>query len=269
MYTAITISTMILGGWVLPSGDTSAAPAGAQPAAGSTFGATPAPGSPLPQPSQPSARGGSAAGAPMLPTAPSAPAMPGSASAPANVPSQLYVPLAPTDPLLRSPESPWQAPTSASGAPVLGFGSAAAASGVTPYRLPPSARSSQGGSAVRSPASSAAPAAAPSYFPQTRSGRSPSAGAKPFSGYELPPALSPYMNLTRINTSLDFDNYSLYVRPRLEQQATDQVLGRQLFGLQQSVQQQNQAVRRPGAQIGGGAPQYFMNHSVFFPGLSR
>ncbi len=269
MYTAITISTIILGGWVLPSGDTSPAPAMVQPDASSTFGVPPAPESPLPQPSQPSARSGIPGGAPYLPAAPLAPLMPTPAAAPASAPPQLFVPLAPTDPALSSPDSPWQAPTSASTTPVLGFGSAAAASGVTPYRLPASARSSQTSSAGRSPMSAPAGAAAPSFFPPATTTGSASTGPKPFSAYILPPALSPYINLTRINTSMDFDNYTLYVRPRLEQQAANNVLGREIYGLQRTVQQQNQTLRRPGAQIGIGAPQYFMNHSVFFPGLAR
>lgn len=269
MYTAITIGTMILGGWVLPSGDTSAAPAGVQPGASSIIGATPVPESPLPQPSQPSARSGSLGGAPLLPAAPSAPLMPTPPGAPASAPQQLFLPVPPTDPLLSSPDSPWQAPTSASTTPVLGFGSAAAASGVTPYRLPASARSSQSSSAARWPASSSPPAVAPSFFPPAITTGAATTGAKPFSGYSLPPALSPYINLTRINTSLDFDNYSLYVRPRLEQQAANNILGREIFGLQRSLQQQNQALRRPPAQIGAGAAPYFMNHSAFFPGLAR
>jgi len=272
MYTVITISTMVLGGWVLPSDETPTTPNA--PAANTA----PAPGAtPVPQPpsSGPRRSSGPAPDARQAATAPSAPSafitpLPSVPSAPSNAPAQLFVPLPPTDPVLGSPDSPWQAPTSASTTPVLGFGSAAAASGVTPYRLPASARSSQSGTNVRSPLTGSARPAARNFFPQSSTvSSSRVAGAKPFSGYRLPPALSPYINLTRINTSQDFDNYSLYVRPRLEQQAANQLFGVEIMGLHQNTRQQTQALRRIGQQIGAGAPQYFMNHGAFFPGLAR
>lgn len=273
MYSAITIGTMILGGWVLPSGETPAAPAVTPGGSAPPSAAAPGPETPLPQPglqpSPPSARPGSPAAVPRLPAAPSAfvPPMPGSAAAPANTPSQLFVPLAPTDPTLSSPQSPWQAPTSASTTPVLGFGSAAAASGVTPYRLPPSSQSGQSSSNTRWPQRAPSAAAAASFFPQTRPPVSPGSAAKPFSNYSLPPALSPYIHLSRSQRSPDFDNFSLYVRPTLEQEAANQRLGGEIMGLQRSAQRQTQAIQRMGQQIGTGAPQYFMNHGVFFPGL--
>jgi len=269
MYSAITIGTMILGGWVLPSDGTPATQAVAPGSSSSSSAETPAPETPAPQPSPPSARPGSPAGVPRLPEAPSAfpTPMPGSAAAPANTPSQLFVPLAPTDPTLSSPESPWQSPTSASTTPVLGFGSAAAASGVTPYRLPPSNQRRQSDSNARSPLRAPSAPAAPSYFPQTRPAVASGPAAKPFSNYSLPPALSPYIHLSRSQRSPDVDNFSLYVRPTLEQEAANQRLGGEILGLHRNLQNQTQAIQRMGQRIGTGAPQYFMNHGIFFPGL--
>ncbi len=119
---------------------------------------------------------------------------------------------------------------------------------------------------------------AASHYPQTTI---PS-GSKPFSRYTRPQAYSPYMSLFRNdNTERGIDNYSLYVKPALEQRHKNQRVSREIRGLQGSsktqglnlreINQQNQARQRPGNIIPGSnvpqrMPATFMNTQQYYPG---
>ncbi len=59
---------------------------------------------------------------------------------------------------------------------------------------------------------------------------------KPFSDYRLPPAISPYMNLYRFNPLTGVDNYNLFVRPILEQEAFNRQTSAQLRSLRMATQ---------------------------------
>ncbi len=59
---------------------------------------------------------------------------------------------------------------------------------------------------------------------------------KPFSDYRLPPAISPYMNLYRFNPATGVDNYNLFVRPILEQEAFNRQTAAQLRSLRTATQ---------------------------------
>lgn len=59
---------------------------------------------------------------------------------------------------------------------------------------------------------------------------------KPFSDYRLPPAISPYMNLYRFNPLTGVDNYNLFVRPILEQEAFNRQTTAQLRSLRTATQ---------------------------------
>lgn len=59
---------------------------------------------------------------------------------------------------------------------------------------------------------------------------------KPFSDYRLPPAISPYMNLYRFNPLTGVDNYNLFVRPILEQEAFNRQTASQLRSLHTATQ---------------------------------
>jgi hypothetical protein len=179
--------------------------------------------------------------------------------------AQSYVPLAPTNPILGSPESPWQPPTSGSASPVLGFGSGAAAQGITPYSLPGAAPGAAAPTRYRSFTEYAGPVAQPQGPSIGAGGGAPA--SKPFSGYQLPPAVSPYMNLFRSQSRFDnVDNYNTYVRPRLEQDFLNQAFTTQIQSLHGAPQA---GAARGGSQIGLGAPAYFMNHGAYYPGMSR
>jgi hypothetical protein len=246
MNSAIAMGALVLGSWVLPGEEPRPQPYG-----------TPLP----PAAAAPAER-------PMPPTGAGSPYQHGSPTAPgggASLPSaaqarQQHVPLAPTDPALSAPESPWQAPTAEGSATTLGFGSGAAAGRVSPYALP-----------------SRATTGYRSFIDYAGSGvgtqRGPSAplrANKPFTGYRPPPAVSPYLNLFRNDTDGGLvDNYTTLVRPFVDQQMTNQMIGGQIQGLQGATRTQGRALQRMGQQIGTGAPEYFMNHGAFYGGFGR
>jgi hypothetical protein len=99
--------------------------------------------------------------------------------------------------------------------------------------------------------------------------------SKPFANYNPAPAVSPYMNLYRRDTSGGtIDNYNAFVRPMVEQGRANQTFGGEIRGLQSNVRLQNSAVQRLGkfnqrANTGTMAPEYFQNNGAFFPSFSR
>lgn len=82
--------------------------------------------------------------------------------------------------------------------------------------------------------STAAPAAVPLSASPT--GSVGPVTEKPFSDYRLPPAISPYMNLYRFNPLTGVDNYNLFVRPILEQEAFNRQTSAQLRSLRTATQ---------------------------------
>jgi hypothetical protein len=75
------------------------------------------------------------------------------------------------------------------------------------------------------------------------------------------------MELGRISSySGDIDNYSQYVRPRLEQLNANQQMGSQIRGLQNSMRtlgRQTQSLQ------GIVIPQYYMNYGSYYPRLGQ
>ncbi len=83
---------------------------------------------------------------------------------------------------------------------------------------------------------------------------------KPFSTYNRPPSVSPYLNLYRSGSTNGMGavgNYYTLVRPMLNQQRTNQAVTRSLQQLQSG------AARGASAAPGG----YFMNYYGYFQGL--
>jgi hypothetical protein len=202
------------------------------------------------------------------------------------------VPVAPTDPTLKSPDSPLLPPTAIAPGVAPGYGTGAAAggygaggygaSGYSPSAYAPqsdaarmramrSATQSQGvgrqGMASEAQASRLTPRAGIGAASQV---------SKPFSGYSASPTISPYMNLYRpLGGGGALDNYNTFVRPLTEQQRTNQVIGGEIRGLQSNLGLQHSAIRRLGKerQYSGpqnaNAPEYFQNYGNYYPAFSR
>lgn len=221
------------------------------------------------------------------------PAQYGGAQA-APVQREQTIPSAPTDPLLGHPESRFAPPT-ASG-PSTGdssqfdrtrFGTPSQSSAVQ-------SRYQTGRDAQRRPLAPTyrpdtyRPPAPPTFsrFVEEERGRSRTqlsssqrplatfgsplgSGSKPFSNYEAPPAISPYMRL--FSTDDDFgriDNYYTLVKPRLEQRSQNLQFGGAIGGLKQRTQVQGAAIQQLGRQTdylqGAQTPQYYMNYGNYF-----
>jgi hypothetical protein len=91
--------------------------------------------------------------------------------------------------------------------------------------------------------------------------------SKPYQDYRRPPAVSPYMELTRRSSQYnDIDNYNQYVRPRLEQLQESRQMAGQLQGLQTTVRNLNRQTRSVGGIV---IPQYYMNYGGYYPGFAR
>jgi hypothetical protein len=75
------------------------------------------------------------------------------------------------------------------------------------------------------------------------------------------------MDLGRIDFGYNvIDPYNQYVKPQLDRQREAQQMGRELRGLQNSVRnlgRQTQSLR------GVVIPQYYMNHSQYYPGFGK
>ncbi len=61
-------------------------------------------------------------------------------------------------------------------------------------------------------------------------------GSKPFAGYSNGPAVSPYLNLFRVDLGGTNNNYSTLVQPELHQQQVNQQLERQNFQASRRLQ---------------------------------
>ncbi len=300
MTMAIEVWALVLGGVLIPGGDQPIGPSG-----GSTYQAPLVDfGSPAPQagylapneryPGQrPGGLGlgssfpggrldarapGQAAGAGRAQAIPLAPfGEPSDLDGP-SAPRDSLIPFAPTDPSAASTTYPWGAPTagalpddrasgqeglrgSPTGRPGLGL------SGSTGYLRPRASRpayrsySTYGSYASQQARTSRYdPSRSPAYSPSVRI-------PKPYQNYTRPAAVSPYMELGRINSSFgDIDNYNQYVKPRLEQRRANRQVGQQIIGLQNSVRTLNRQTQSLRGVI---IPQYYMNRGNYYPGFRK
>lgn len=278
MNLALGLSTLLLAGWVLPSGesdDTAGPP-------------TPPSGIQTPQQRGDMPRTRSAGG-PMDNQSPLYRyGTPSNSERPMRRQEQ-QVPLPPTD-----PDSTLAAPTEQGGGAGPGYGTPLGGNvpmgmGARPMGPPRGAsaasrsRSSAGGRYGASSQQNKNPQRDLAIMEQQASRLQPSAGIssggaaaavnKPFSNISQSPAVSPYMNLYRRDTG-GTDNYYSFVRPQLDQRRANQVIGGEIRGLQSNQQLQSHAVQRlgktnPAAQTGTMAPEYFQNYGAFYPRFSR
>jgi hypothetical protein len=176
-----------------------------------------------------------------------------------------FVPMAPTDPGLASPDSPWAAPTEGAASGVApGFGTRARGSSSTLGRRP----TASAGASARAPSRAGSPAIA-QQAQASRLEAMSGAGqvGKPFTGYTPPPTTSPYMNLYR-GSSESYNNYTELVRPAVDQQRQNQSFGGQIRGLQSSSRLQSMGLQRLGkaaGQRGTNAPEFYMNYGTYYP----
>ena len=109
--------------------------------------------------------------------------------------------------------------------------------------------------------------------PAASLGGSPARTSKPFSGYQARPAVSPYMDLFRLDGSGSVDNYSTFVKPRLNQKKRNVMVGGEIRSLQNRTQNQGGAIQRIGSQTqalqGRSNHNYFMNRGGYYPGSRR
>jgi len=285
MYSAIGIGMMLLGGWVLPD---MAAPTPTLPDAGaSATAASPVDEMPeLTRPSSRSTRGG--VYAPGEPWGSMGPAgMPGGGlgamgrgsgglMSPSHIARQ-FIPPVPTDPEGELPDlSRFMAAPSASS-------SLGSTSRGTPYAPGSPAARAYAQSRGLSPTAAAARARTQrlsgSAFGRGLenigqagiSGGSASVAArKPFSGYRPPPAVSPYLNLYRLDSGDEIDNYNTLVRPMEEQRQFNSRLRRDVEGLEEFSQRQRQAMqqldRRQNIFQGTTDPRFFQNTERYYRG---
>ena len=81
------------------------------------------------------------------------------------------------------------------------------------------------------------------------------------------------MDLFRVNRSDGIDNYTQYVKPRLDAERSYQKTKRAIRGLQSTTRRQGSAIRNLGRQSqalqGNSVPQYYQNYGNYYPGLGR
>lgn len=301
MNTAIGVWTLVLGGVLIPGVDSTVdGPGMATRQAATVESSIPGAGliSPGSETSYPGQRRGGTGSGLTFPAPRFGSAEPGQAASPSPAPAlpeapygespqvnrrsafqDSLIPFAPTDPSAASNAYPWGPPTAASPPedrfslqpPLAGAPSTASSgpqvSGSAAYVRPSAARPAYRG---YSPYSSYASQAA--RIPRSDLARglaypSVSAMTKPYEDYRRPPSVSPYMELGRISSySGDIDNYSQYVRPRLEQLNANQQMGSQIRGLQNSMRtlgRQTQSLQ------GIVIPQYYMNYGSYYPRLGQ
>ena len=109
------------------------------------------------------------------------------------------------------------------------------------------------------------PAAARALLAQSR---------KPFNNYKRGPAVSPYLNLFRLDTEGGtIDNYSTLVRPEVVQRGTNVRFGGEIRTLSSKGYLQNAAIRQIGNEAralqGRSSQDYYMNLLGFYPGFNQ
>jgi hypothetical protein len=179
---------------------------------------------------------------------------------------QDFVPIAPTDPGLSSPDSPWAAPTEG-GSPGAspGFGTRARSPGSTiPGRRPPTAGLHPG---YRPNSQGIAQQVQANRLENMPRQAAATQVAKPFNSYTSPRTTSAYMDLYR-SSNEGYNNYSQLVRPALEQQQQNHSFGGQIRGLQSNSRLQAMGLQKLGkgfGQRGTNAPEFYMNHQRYYP----
>jgi hypothetical protein len=96
---------------------------------------------------------------------------------------------------------------------------------------------------------------------------------KPHSGLPTGPSVSPYLALDQLETQNGLPNYYLYVKPQLEQTATNQAQQMQNRRMQQQLRRANTTGILPRTTSGGmpttGHSTQFMNNGGYYPGLRQ
>ncbi len=94
---------------------------------------------------------------------------------------------------------------------------------------------------------------------------------KPFSSYQTPSPVSPYLNLYRSTNLAGVNDYYTLVRPMLEQQSYNQQIQRQLQSLQKATQSQSQSLyqldQRTDYLYGLPSGGAHMNFQSWYPGF--
>ena len=259
MNIAIGIGTLLLGGWVMPDSG--------QPQADL----------PIPRVEQPRS-----AGRPDMMRSGSGPGMRHGGD------EEPTVPLAPTDPSLQSPDSPWATPTQTKpGGQMRGYGTRSYSGGSQGMQQRSQRTTQRSARSYGSSSSAGRPVFRPNVdlvgmqqasTPRVEMGPRPqAAGAhlnKPFTDYKAPSGVSPYQSLYNYNPNGSVsDNYNLYVRPQLEQQRANRVVGGEIRGLQSNARLTAGALQRLGKKadnLGGTmAPEYFQNLGNYYPSLAH
>jgi hypothetical protein len=180
------------------------------------------------------------------------------------------VPVAPTDPALTTPDSPWAAPTeSTTPGTTPGFGVSGRPYASTAY-------GSAGLGAYATPTQPTVRSNAETFAQQIQASRLQAVGRpgavlrspKPFASYTPPPTTSPYMNLYRPTTNGVVNNYTEMVRPDLQQQSENQLVGRQIGGLRTAARIHSSILQQHGVSGQGGVPGY-MNYGDYYQGVVR
>lgn len=96
---------------------------------------------------------------------------------------------------------------------------------------------------------------------------------KPFKGVQRNGPLTPYLALDQFETQNGLPNYYLYVKPQLEQQATNQAQELQNRRLAQQLRRASTSGIMPRSTSGGmpttGHSTQFMNNAGYYPGLVK
>jgi len=184
-------------------------------------------------------------------------------------------PFAPTDPSAASEQFPWSSPTGGADQAEGGSGQGMGPStGQGSYQMP-----GRGRPAYRPYASPHAPTRerSSSYTQRRPAAQSAAPAVKPFSGFRQTYGSSPYAGLAANDFGTTgrgvVDNYSTYVKPRLEQRQRNAAVSGRIQGLQSTAQGQAAAIQRIGQNAQGlnrtRNPSYYMNLGGYYPGLQR
>jgi len=96
-------------------------------------------------------------------------------------------------------------------------------------------------------------------------------GSKPFQHINRGSALSPYLNLDRIESGTGLPNYYAFVQPLIEQRETNRAQSRELRRLEQQVRTATAPRNRSTLSQGGmpttGNSNQFLNLDNYYPGL--
>lgn len=96
---------------------------------------------------------------------------------------------------------------------------------------------------------------------------------KPYSAPQASPSVSPYLALDQLETQNGLPNYYLFVKPQLEQAATNQAQQLQNRRMQQQMRRASMGGIIPRSTSGGmpttGHSTQFMNSGGYFPGLQK